>query len=147
MSKYYNIKGLKVRISDHEANTALRGSNDIYLYVKSADNRLLSVESQIENICDKKDLNIEDFQVIIDDWQDGTYSKDVFLGKIEDEEDNGTSGIISELKRNLEESNDEKLKGYIFKNTYGAELRAEIKDLSENTGVSQSFIKKHFNLR
>ena len=147
MSKYYNIKGLKVRISDHEANTALRGSSDISLYVKSADNRLLSIESQIENVCDKRDLNIEDFQVIIDEWQDGTYSKDVFLGEIEDEEDNGTSGIISELKRNLEESNDEKLKGYIFKNTYGVELRAEIKDLSENTGVSQSFIKKHFNLR
>ena len=146
MSKYYNIKGLKVRISDHEANTALRGSSDISLYVKSADNRLLSIESQIENVCDKRDLNIEDFQVIIDEWQDGTYSKDVFLGEIEDEEDNGTSGIISELKNKLSQNNDEKLNGYIFKNTFGAELRNEIKTLSDSTGVSQSFIKKKFNL-
>ena len=146
MSKYYNIKGLKVRISDHEANTALRGSSDISLYVKSADNRLLSIESQIENVCEKRELDIEDFQVIIDEWQDGTYSKDVFLGEIEDEEDNGTSSIISELKNKLSQNNDEKLNGYIFKNTFGAELRNEIKTLSDSTGVSQSFIKKKFNL-
>ena len=55
MSKYYQINDLKVRVSDHEPNTALRGSNDIYLYVKSACNELLSIETQIEVLCEKKE--------------------------------------------------------------------------------------------
>lgn len=147
MSKYYNIKGLKVRISDHEPNEALRGSSDIYLYVKSVDDCLLSIESQLEYICEKRDLDIEDFQVIINEWQDGTYSKDVFAPKIEEGEDNGTHGTVTEVKNKINQSNSEKLKDYTFKNTFGAELRAEIKELSENTGVSQSFIKKHFNIK
>lgn len=147
MSQYYNIKGLKVRISDHEPNEALRGSSDIYLYVKSVDNRLLSIESQLEYICDKRELDIEDFKVIINEWQDGTYSKYVFVIKTEDEEDNGTYGTVTEVKNKVNQSNSEKLKDYTFKNTFGPELRAEIKELSENTGVSQSFIKKHFNIK
>ena len=147
MSQYYNIKGLKVRISDHEPNVYLRGSSDIYLYVKSVDNQLLSIESQIEYICEKRELDIEDFQVIIKDWQDGNYSKDVFATKIEDEEDNGTSGTVTDFKNKINQSNSEKLKDYTFKNTFGTELRAEIKELSENTGVSQSYIKKHFNIK
>ena len=50
MSKYYQINGLKVRVSDHEPNTSLRGSNDICLYIRSACNELLSIESQIEAV-------------------------------------------------------------------------------------------------
>ena len=147
MSQYYNIKGLKVRISDHEPNVSLRGSSDIYLYVKSVDNQLLSIESQIEYICEKRELDIEDFQVIINEWQDGTYSKDVFVPKIEEGEDNGTHGTVTEVKNKINQRNSEKLKDYTFKNTSGPELRAEIKELSEITGVSQSYIKKHFNIK
>ena len=54
MSKYYQINGLKVRVSDHEPNTSLRGSNDIYLYIRSACNKLLSIESQIEAVCENE---------------------------------------------------------------------------------------------
>jgi len=77
MSKYYNIKGLKVRVSDHEPNYSMdrfRGRNDIELYTKSADNRKLDVESQIEWLFIKgiipDDLTIEDFEEIIDDYRD-----------------------------------------------------------------------------
>ncbi|NML70058.1 hypothetical protein HHL23_09615 [Chryseobacterium sp. RP-3-3] len=148
MSKYYSINGLKVRVSDHEANTALRGTSDIYLYVKSADNQLLSIVDQLENICDKRDLNIEDFNSILNEWADGTYSKDVFIGQVEDDEDNGTSGQVTELKTSFDNENRLKLKDYSLVNTIpGSKLRAEIKQLSEKTGVSQSFIKKHFNIR
>ena len=109
MSQYYNIKGLKVRISDHEPNEALRGSSDICMYVKSVDNRLLSIESQLEYICEKRDLDIEDFKAIINEWQDGTYSKDVFVIKTEDEEDNGTYGTVTDFKNKINQSNSEKL--------------------------------------
>lgn len=51
MSKYYDIKGLKVRVSDHEPNFTMdkiRGVNDILLYTKSADNKPLNLEDQID---------------------------------------------------------------------------------------------------
>jgi hypothetical protein len=51
MSKYYTVKGLKVRVSDHEPNFSMdkfRGSNDIELYTKSIDNKKLSIEDQID---------------------------------------------------------------------------------------------------
>jgi len=51
-----------------------RGRNDIELYTKSADNRKLDVESQIEWLFIKgiipDDLTIEDFEEIIDDYRD-----------------------------------------------------------------------------
>lgn len=78
MSKYYQINGLKVRVSDHEPNTSLRGSNDIYLYIRSACNKLLSIESQIEAVCEKRGYEISDFQEVINDWKDGTYDMHTF---------------------------------------------------------------------
>ncbi|QHC84992.1 hypothetical protein AS589_09510 [Empedobacter brevis] len=68
MSKYYKVNGLKVRISDHEANTKLNGSSDIYFYTKSADNRKLCVASQVECYCEKHDLDISLFQDILNDY-------------------------------------------------------------------------------
>ena len=86
MSKYYNINDLKVRVSDHEPNFSMdgiRGVNDVELYVKDACNNLLSIENQIESICERKGYNISDFQEVINDWKDGTYDKDVFSKKEE----------------------------------------------------------------
>ena len=60
MSKYYNINGMKVRVSDHEPNFSmdrLRGRNDVEFYTVSADNRKLSVIDQIDHYCDKHDLD------------------------------------------------------------------------------------------
>jgi len=90
MSKYYNINGLKVRVSDHEPNHSRnwqRGANDIELYIKSADNKTLSVISQLERICDKQELDINDFQEVINDWQDGTYDKNYFAPVVVEEEE------------------------------------------------------------
>ena len=70
MSTYYNINGLKVRVSDHEPNTALRGGNDIYFWTKSADNSKLSVISQIEAYCEKHDMDINLFAEIMRDFPD-----------------------------------------------------------------------------
>lgn len=73
MSQYYKINDLKVRVSDHEPNFSMdrfRGTNDIELYTKSADNRKLSVIAQIESYCDKHDMNIADFSEIINDYPD-----------------------------------------------------------------------------
>jgi hypothetical protein len=145
MSQYYKIKGLKVRISDHEPYTSLNGSSDIYLYVKSADNRLLSVEEQLEYICEKRGYNISDFKIIIDEWTDGTYDKDVFAKK--DDDDDDEIGNISEglngLSNNLAQTYDEKLRGHYLPRSA---KHPEINALSEATGVSRVYIKKHFNI-
>lgn len=71
MSTYYNINGLKVRVSDHEPNTSLRGSNDIYFWTKSPIcNESLSVVSQVESYCEKHDLDINLFSDILRDFPD-----------------------------------------------------------------------------
>lgn len=142
MSKYYQINKLKVRVSDHEPNTALRGSSDIYLYVKSACNELLSIESQLESICLKKGYNISDFQEVINDWKDGTYDIHAFESVVEEVE-NFTPCNHDILMSEYRCSNDEKLKGYSLSRFA---KHPEIKALSEKTGVSQSYIKKHFNI-
>ncbi|MDR1258841.1 MAG: hypothetical protein LBK65_06150 [Tannerellaceae bacterium] len=145
MSQYYNIKGLKVRISDHEPNESLRGTSDIELYVRSADNQLLSIESQIEYICERRDYDIADFQEVVNDWKDGSYGKDIFSSKSEEEEEEAPDeGRIADMRRLRNDANEGKLNGYIL-SRYAS--HKEIKDLSEKTGVSQSFIKKHFNIR
>lgn len=150
MSKYYNIKGLKIRISDHEPNFSMdkfRGVNDIELYVRSADNKLLSIVGQLEYICDKRNLDINDFAQIINEWEDGTYSKDIFAFRDDDDDDENNFASLKSLQ-NLKEqktkSNDEKLNGYTLSKFA---KHSEIKQLSEVTGVSQSYIKKYFNIR
>ncbi|NDV46242.1 hypothetical protein D0T49_04205 [Paludibacter sp. 221] len=144
MSKYYYINGLKTRVSDHEPNEKLRGASDIELYVKSADNRLLSIENQIEYICEKRGYNIADFEVIINDWKDGSYDKDVFVCKQEEENSESAADVsLNELRANINKSNDEKLQGHTLSRFA---KHPEIKALSELTGVSQSYIKKYFNI-
>jgi hypothetical protein len=73
MSKYYNINGLKVRVSDHEPNHAMnkfRGENDVEFYTKSIDNRTLSIESQVYGYCDKHDLDMSLFAEVLVDFPD-----------------------------------------------------------------------------
>ena len=144
MSKYYHINGLKVRVSDHEPNTALNGSSDINLYVKSACNELLSIESQIESICEKRGYNISDFSEILNDWQDGSYDIHAFDSKYEEIENDAPCDIVSPTISLNRESNSEKLKGYTLSRFA---KHNEIKSLSEKTGVSQSYIKKYFGIR
>lgn len=74
MSTYYNINGLKVRVSDHEPNSSLRGSSDLELYTKSACNQPLSVINQIEAYCEKKDLDILMFEDVIKDFPDHDFT-------------------------------------------------------------------------
>lgn len=73
MSKYYNINGLKVRVSDHEPNHAMnkfRGENDVEFYIKSIDNRTLSIESQVYGYCEKHDLDMSLFAEVLADFPD-----------------------------------------------------------------------------
>lgn len=144
MSKYYKINDMKVRVSDHEANTKLNGSSDIELYVRSADNQLLSIESQIEGICEKRGYDISDFQQVINDWKDGSYDKNIFVKQTEESEESTSSDSLTALRNSVIQSNDEKLKGHYLSRFA---KHPEIKALSELTGVSQSYIKKHFNIR
>lgn len=72
MSSYYNIKGLKVRLSDHEPNYSMdrmRGHNDIELYIKDACGNPIDVEAYVESIVEKGlfDLTISDFADVIRD--------------------------------------------------------------------------------
>ena len=145
MSRYYQINGLKVRVSDHEPNEGLRGSSDIYLYTISADNRLLSIEAQIEFICEKKGYNLSDFQEVINDWKDGSYDKHTMEYTTEEsDEDNYISDISKVLRAAISDSNDLKLAGHTLSKSA---RHSEIKALSELTGVSQSYIKKHFGIK
>ena len=76
MSAYYNINGLKVRVSDHEPNFAMdrmRGHNDVEFYTVDACKNKLSVFDQIEGYCDKHDLDISLFSEIIKDYPDEVY--------------------------------------------------------------------------
>lgn len=68
MSQYYNINGKKVRVSDHEPNTRLNGSNDLYIWTKDACGSTLSIGGQIDRFCEKYDMNISDFSEIIRDF-------------------------------------------------------------------------------
>ena len=153
MSKYYNINGLKVRVSDHEPNDTMRfqrGRNDIELYIKSADNRTLSVQAQLERICDKLGLDINDFEEVANDWIDGQYTKDFFAPKIEEEDEEETQpdsgNRIWDMKLKYENECRKKIAGFTFHGE-GAVLRAQIKEVSQLTGVSSNFIKDHYGLR
>lgn len=70
MSSYYNIEGKKVRVSDHEPNTKLNGSNDLYIWTKDATGQTLSVGGQIDRFIDKYDMELKSFEPIIRDFAD-----------------------------------------------------------------------------
>lgn len=74
MSKYYKIAGLKVRVSDHEPNERLNGSNDIELYTVDACSNRLSIEGQIERICEVRGLDIELFADVLSDFPEPEFT-------------------------------------------------------------------------
>ncbi|MBA4304596.1 MAG: hypothetical protein C0424_10265 [Sphingobacteriaceae bacterium] len=73
MSQYFNIKGLKVRVSDHEPNFSmdkLRGRNDIELYTQDITGKKLDLQSQIEKVLDSQlaadhGLTMADFNQVL----------------------------------------------------------------------------------
>jgi len=80
MSVYYEIKGLKVRVSDHEPNFSMdrfRGKNDIELYTKDACNNKLDVCEQIMYLVDMgrlpDDFEYSDFREIYNDYDESGY--------------------------------------------------------------------------
>lgn len=76
MSAYYNINGMKVRVSDHEPNYSMdrfRGRNDIEFYTISADNRKLSVIDQINYYCEKHNIDPAIFAEVAKDFPDPEY--------------------------------------------------------------------------
>lgn len=147
MSQYYRIKGLKVRVSDHEPNITMdkfRGQNDAEFYVRNISGKLLSIEGQIDAFCCKNGYELSDFQEVLDDWKDGAYDVDVFKSKVEEVDEAASYSAFNDLRSSIKQSNEEKLEGYSL-SPYAK--HQEIKNLSEKTGVSQSFIKKFFNIR
>ncbi len=70
MSQYYKVNGMKVRVSDHEANTRLNGSNDITIWTKDACGNALSIGGQIDRLCDKHNLELSAFESIVRDYAD-----------------------------------------------------------------------------
>lgn len=68
MSKYYNIEGKKVRVSDHEPNTKLNGSSDLYIWTTDACGKKISIGSQIDRFCFKYNMQISDFEKVIKDF-------------------------------------------------------------------------------
>ncbi len=83
MSKYYNIEGKKVRVSDHEPNTALRGSSDLYIWTNDACGTKVSIGGQIDNFCDKYNMEITSFESIIRDFADTDEECSYMLMEIE----------------------------------------------------------------
>lgn len=152
MSKYYFIQDLKIRVSDHEPNDSmnrLRGRNDIELYVCTIEGKVLSIQDQIERICEIRGLDVEAFSAISNDWKDGSYDANVFKSATTEEvESTTTNNSITALREEAFSKNMARLVGASLDLSLPpAELRMRIKELSEQSGVSQSFIKKHFNIR
>lgn len=77
MSKYYNIQGLKVRVSDHEPNFAaerMRGRNDLELYTHTLEGNKISVPAQIEKWCERNDMEPELFEEVANDFPEVGYT-------------------------------------------------------------------------
>lgn len=73
MSTYYEIQGLKVRVSDHEPNFSMdrqRGLNDIEFYTRNIENKRMSIVDQVQNYCDRHDVDISLFAEVIRDYPD-----------------------------------------------------------------------------
>lgn len=68
MSKYYNIEGKKIRVSDHEPNCKLNGSNDLYIWEKDACGNVLSIGGQIDRLVDKYNMSLSSFAEIIKEY-------------------------------------------------------------------------------
>ena len=83
MSTYYNINGMKLRVSDHEPNTSLRGSSDLYIWTKDACNTTLSIGGQIDWLREKHNLELKDFEKVIRDFADSDEECMYMLAEIE----------------------------------------------------------------
>ena len=145
MSKYYKVNGLKVRVSDHEPNERANGGNDIELYIKSVDNMLLSVEAQIECICEKRGYNIEDFAEVLKDFADGSYTMNYFKPVKQEEEEEYTytnTSAVLELKNSKAISEAEILKAHPAPANY-----EEVKALAALTGIGAMAIKRYYHIR
>lgn len=70
MSAYYNVEGKKVRVSDHEPNTKLNGSNDLYIWTLDACGNSLSVGGQIDRFIERYDMDLKSFESIIRDFSE-----------------------------------------------------------------------------
>lgn len=68
MSAYYNVEGKKVRVSDHQPNTKLNGSNDLYIWTIDACGSSLSIGGQIDRFIEKYDMDLNSFESIIRDF-------------------------------------------------------------------------------
>lgn len=77
MSRYYNIKGFKVRVSDHEPNTRLNGSCDAYIYSVDACGSRIPIYPQLERISEKHDIPMSSFQKLMDDCIIFRWSADI----------------------------------------------------------------------
>ena len=126
MSKYYNIKGLKVRVSDHEPNERLNGSNDIELYTRSVDGLKLNIKNQIERVLSSKlalenNLTMSDFNEVLGKKSNSALSahKAIVDGWFSNPDANAE--LISDLRKhidcfihvNLNKKQSESLKLYI----------------------------------
>jgi hypothetical protein len=87
MSTYYTILDKKLRISDHQPNTKINGSNDIYFWTNDACGSPLSIGAQIDKYCEKNDIEITVFQKVITDFSD--LDEECMYMKIEIERNNG----------------------------------------------------------
>ena len=149
MSKYYNINGLKVRISDHEPNTALNGSSDINLYVCDAGGLTISMTGQIERVCERRGLDMSHFKKLAEEWEDGTYNKYAFKPLLIESED--FTPLTNDIAQQMEtegKTRHKALSSYAFSSRYNKmQAIAEIQHISTETGISKSFIRKYFNVR
>lgn len=68
MSRYYTIEGRKVRVSDHQPNTRLNGSSDLYIWTKGACGTPLSIGGQIDRFVEKYGMSLASFLPIIRDF-------------------------------------------------------------------------------
>lgn len=110
MSNYYTIKGLKVRVSDHEPNFSMdrfRGNNDILLYTRSVDNKKLSIEHQIDRFLEtplahEKGIIKSDFNKVLGKKETKTGSLKKEYKTIDKwfEDVAGNKELIRDLKRN-----------------------------------------------
>ena len=150
MSTYYNISGLKVRVSDHEPNERLNGSNDIELYTVDACGQLLSVEAQIEYICERRQLDIALFAAVLSDFEDGSYTINHFKAEHSDSGEETPCSDFVNLHQIQAKQDRQKLSG-LDKNLLGGTSKKSalpiIREIAEKYGVSQNMVKNYFGIK
>ena len=106
---------------------------------------LLSVEAQIECICEKRGYNIEDFAEVLKDLADGSYTMNYFKPVKQEEEEEYTytnTSAVLELKNSKAISEAEILKAHPAPANY-----EEVKALAALTGIGAMAIKRYYHIR